>query len=76
MLASAAKKANLANGKLERYFVVSNSPYAAILDAARKFKCELIVMASHGRHGLSGVVLGSETNKVLIYSKIPVLVVR
>ena len=76
VLASAAKKAKLPNSTLDRRFVVSNSPYEAILDAAKKFKCELIVMASHGRRGISGVLLGSETNKVLIHSKIPVLVVR
>jgi nucleotide-binding universal stress UspA family protein len=56
--------------------VVSDSPYEAIIDAARKKKCDLIFMASHGRRGLSGLVLGSETHKVLIHSKIPVLVCR
>ena len=76
VLASAAKKAKMPNGTLELHFVVSNFPYAAIIRAAKKFKCELIVMASHGRHGLSGIVLGSETHKVLVHSKIPVLVVR
>jgi len=56
--------------------VVSDSPYEAIIDAAKKKKCDLIFMASHGRRGLSGLVLGSETHKVLIHSKIPVLVCR
>ncbi|TAK71781.1 MAG: universal stress protein [Betaproteobacteria bacterium] len=56
--------------------VISDSPYQAIIDAAKKKKCDLIFMASHGRHGLSGLVLGSETHKVLIHSKIPVLVCR
>jgi nucleotide-binding universal stress UspA family protein len=56
--------------------VVSGSPYQAIIDAAKKKKCDLIFMASHGRRGLSGLVLGSETHKVLIHSKIPVLVCR
>jgi nucleotide-binding universal stress UspA family protein len=55
---------------------ISDSPYEAIIDAARKKKCDLIFMASHGRRGLSGLVLGSETQKVLIHSKIPVLVCR
>ena len=55
---------------------VSDSPYEAIIDAAKKQKCDLIVMASHGRRGLSALVLGSETHKVLIHSKIPVLVCR
>lgn len=48
----------------------------AIIDAARKRKCDLIFMASHGRRGLSGVLLGSETQKVLTHSNIPVLVYR
>ena len=51
-------------------------PYSAIIDAANKNGCDLIVMASHGRRGISAVVLGSETVKVLTHSKIPVLVYR
>jgi nucleotide-binding universal stress UspA family protein len=51
-------------------------PYEAIIDAARVKGCDLIVMASHGRHGLSAIILGSETLKVLTHSKIPVLVHR
>ena len=43
---------------------------------AKKAKCDLIIMASHGRKGLKGLLLGSETAKVLTHSKIPVLVVR
>jgi nucleotide-binding universal stress UspA family protein len=50
--------------------------YQAIIDAAEARNCDLIVMASHGRHGVSAVVLGSETVKVLTHSKIPVLVYR
>ena len=49
-------------------------PWQAIIDAATKKKCDLIVMGSHGRSGLAGLVLGSQTNKVLTHSKIPVLV--
>jgi len=51
-------------------------PYEAILNTARKEKCDLIAMASHGRRGLSAVVLGSETQKVLTHSTIPVIVYR
>ena len=58
------------------FHTLSDSPYEAIIDAAKKKKCDLIVMASHGRRGLSGLVLGSETQKVLVHSKIPVLVCR
>lgn len=60
----------------EVFHTVSDSPYEAIIDAAKKKKCDLIVMASHGRRGISALVLGSETHKLLIHSKIPVLVCR
>ncbi len=48
----------------------------AVMAAARKHKCDLIVMASHGRRGLTRVLLGSETQHVLTHSTIPVLVLR
>jgi nucleotide-binding universal stress UspA family protein len=51
-------------------------PYVAIIDAARKEGCHLIVMASHGRRGLAALLVGSETVKVLTHSEIPVLVYR
>ena len=51
-------------------------PYEAIIAAATDRGCDLIVMASHGRSGLSAVVLGSVTNKVLTHTKVPVLVVQ
>ena len=51
-------------------------PWKGIVDTARAKNCDLIVMASHGRGGLSGVLLGSETTKVLTHSKTPVLVCR
>jgi len=56
--------------------VVHDSPYEAIIEAATKNYCDLIVMASHGRKGVAALVLGSETTKVLTHSKIPVLVCR
>ena len=56
--------------------VVGGEPWQAVLRAARARKCDLIVMASHGRRGLAGLILGSETAKVLAHSKIPVLVCR
>ncbi|MCE1241203.1 MAG: universal stress protein [Azonexaceae bacterium] len=55
---------------------VSDVPYEAIIEAAEKSGADLIFMASHGRRGISGFLLGSETNKVLTHSKIPVLVYR
>jgi nucleotide-binding universal stress UspA family protein len=55
---------------------LSREPWEGILKAARARRCDLIVMASHGRRGLAGLLLGSETTKVLTHSKIPVLVCR
>lgn len=52
------------------------TPYMGIIEAAQRKGCDLILMASHGRRGLSGVILGSETQKVLTHSSIPVLVFR
>ena len=55
---------------------VHDQPYRAIIDAAQALGCDLIVMASHGRRGISALLLGSETAKVLTHSTIPVLVYR
>jgi len=52
------------------------APYEGIIDAALTHGCDLIVMASHGRRGIKSLILGSETQKVLTHSKIPVLVYR
>jgi nucleotide-binding universal stress UspA family protein len=54
----------------------ADEPWRAIVDAAKKDGCDLIVMASHGHHGIDAVVLGSETQKVLTHSDVPVLVCR
>jgi nucleotide-binding universal stress UspA family protein len=70
---SAAKAANVA---VETKVAKSFSPYEAIIDMAKKNDCDAIFMASHGRRGLSAVLLGSETQKVLTHSTIPVLVYR
>ncbi len=51
-------------------------PWRAILAVARARKCDAISMASHGRSGLGGLILGSETARVLAHSRIPVLVTR
>jgi nucleotide-binding universal stress UspA family protein len=56
--------------------LTSDIPYEAIIEAATQGGCDLIFMASHGRRGFSGLLLGSETNKVLTHSKVPVLVYR
>lgn len=55
---------------------VNEVPYEAIIDAAGRHGCDLIFMASHGRRGLASLLLGSETQKVLTHSSIPVLVYR
>lgn len=56
--------------------VTSKKPFKEIIGIARKKKCDLIMMASHGRRGIEGFLLGSETQKVLTHSQIPVLVCR
>ena len=56
--------------------VVDPTPWEGIIKAASKLKCDTIVMASHGRGGVASVVLGSQTNRVLAHSKIPVVVCR
>jgi nucleotide-binding universal stress UspA family protein len=55
---------------------VHDQPYRGIIDTAHAQGCDLIVMASHGRRGISALLLGSETVKVLTHSTIPVLVYR
>ena len=68
-----AKKAGIA---CDTGFSPALHPYEAIIQAAKKARCDLIVMASHGRRGIAGIVMGSETHKVLTHSKKPVLVFR
>lgn len=58
------------------YFVCSDFAADAIVKAAKKYKCDLIAMASHGRSGISRLLLGSETQKVLANTNIAVLVLR
>jgi len=60
----------------EGVVVVGGHPYEEIINYAKARKCDLIIMASHGRKGLDAVLIGSETVKVLTHSTIPVLVVR
>jgi nucleotide-binding universal stress UspA family protein len=70
------KIASAAGVACEAIHVVHDHAYQAIINAAKNKGCDLIMMASHGRRGMSAVLLGSETNKVLTHSKIPVLVCR
>jgi nucleotide-binding universal stress UspA family protein len=76
LLVKITERAKEAGVKCESVVVMGDVPYEHIIETARKHKCDLIMMASHGRRGLSGLLLGSETSKVLMHSKIPVLVVR
>jgi nucleotide-binding universal stress UspA family protein len=75
-LGFASKVAKAAGVPCEGRHVVDDHPYRAIIDTAAAVGCDLIFMASHGRRGVSAVILGSETVKVLTHSKIPVLVCR
>ena len=56
--------------------VTVDQPYVGIIDVAKRKKCDLIVMSSHGRKGISALLIGSETTKVLTHCKVPVLVCR
>ena len=76
VLDAVAGAAVAANVQCATDYVTSRSAFEAIVEKARKENCDLIVMASHGRRGLEGFLLGSETQKVLTHSSIPVLVYR
>ncbi len=75
-LAKIQQAAEAADVQCETYHVTSDQPYEAIIGAAQMHRCDLIAMASHGRKGVQGLLLGSETQKVLTHSSIPVLVYR
>jgi nucleotide-binding universal stress UspA family protein len=68
--------ANAAGLDCAAFTVEALHPWEAIIDHATAQGCDLIVMASHGRRGVAAFLLGSETQRVLIHSKVPVLVVK
>ena len=70
------KAADEAGVPCEIEVVLSDHPYEAIIHAAKSKGCDLIMMALHGRRGMQSILIGSETQKVLTHSKIPVLVYR
>jgi nucleotide-binding universal stress UspA family protein len=72
-VADAAKKAGVPCDVVQ---VEHEQPYQAIIDTAKDKGCDAIIMASHGRSGISAVLLGSVTNKVLTHTDIPVVVVH
>ena len=75
-LAEAAKAAQAASVPCETLSATPPTAYRGIVEAARRKKCDVIFMASHGRGELASLVLGSVTLKVLAHSRIPVLVFR
>lgn len=76
ILGAAREAASKAGVACQGVHVEDDRPYQAIIDTAAKRGCDLIVMASHGRKGVSALLLGSETTKVLTHTRIPVLVCR
>jgi nucleotide-binding universal stress UspA family protein len=75
-LAAMAKAAKAARVRFDSLCDKPGTAYDGIIAAARRKKCDAIFMASHGRSGLARLVMGSVTQKVLVHSKIPVLVYR
>lgn len=76
VLAMVGKEARAAGVACETLHAAATSPWEGIVEAAKKKKCDLIFMASHGRAGLAGLLLGSQASKVLSHSKIPVLIYK
>lgn len=76
LLAEATSQAEAAGVEASGLTVVNSVVYEAIIAAAREQRCDLIYMASHGRRGLGGLLLGSETQRVLTHAPLPVLVHR
>lgn len=68
--------AQAAGVRCQAHTVEALHPWEAILEHAKEKQADLIVMASHGRRGVSALLLGSETRKVLTHGNLPVLVVR
>ena len=75
-LAEVEKAAKAAGVRCETVMTKPATPYQGIVDAARRQKCDVIFMASHGRGEFASLILGSVTQKVLAKSKVPVLVYR
>lgn len=76
ILDAAEKMAQTVGVECSKVTLTTAEPYEAIIEAANRNGCDLIFMASHGRKGIGALLLGSETNKVLAHTKIPVLVYR
>lgn len=76
ILAAVDKRAEAAGVSCEKRYVKDQFPAEGILEAAEEGSCDLIVMASHGRTGVQRLLLGSQANKVVTHSKVPVLICR
>lgn len=76
VLAAVEQEARRAGVRCATQSVIAAQPWEGILRVARIRKCDTISMSSHGRSGLGGLLLGSQTSRVLAHSKIPVLVTR
>jgi nucleotide-binding universal stress UspA family protein len=76
ILAAVAKRAEALDVPCEKRYVKDEFPAEGILETAKKEGSDLIVMASHGRSGVQRLLLGSQANKVVTHSKVPVLVCR
>lgn len=75
-LSEAERQAKVLGVRCELVQIEHEQPYKAIIETAANKGCDLIAMASHGRHGVSAMLMGSETVKVLTHSSTPVLVYR
>jgi nucleotide-binding universal stress UspA family protein len=75
-LAAITEACEKAGMRCDAVSVEALHPWEAIIEHAKRSNCDLIVMASHGRRGVAALLLGSETQKVLTHTSVPVLVVR
>ncbi|MDQ8021897.1 MAG: universal stress protein [Moraxellaceae bacterium] len=76
VLDESARRTTLHEVPADTHTEVSDRPWEVIVRVAEQRKCDLVFMASHGRRGLVGLLIGSETHKVLTHCKTPVLVYR
>jgi nucleotide-binding universal stress UspA family protein len=75
-LGEIARRARDAGVEYDAEYVQSDHPWEAIVAAAERRGCDLIIMGTHARRGFSAMVHGSETREVLAHSRIPTLVIR
>jgi nucleotide-binding universal stress UspA family protein len=76
MLLAFAEKAQQAGVPFDGQFLITDNAQQAIVDTAKKHECDLIVMATHGRHGFDALIHGSLTKSVLAHSQLPLLILH